>query len=220
MQTRCGRVAGAVVALVLMGAAPASAASEWEITGPAAPPGSELSAVVSLDDAGTPALAVRRAGGDVLRPSPIGIATADADLTTGLRLVGGPRTRVVAEDYRTTVGKRLTRHTLMREARFDLAGAGGARVGLVVRVAADGVAYRYELPSGPGGVTVLREASSYQLPADAPAWLLPYRPEYESFHVATTAGAADTSATGFGYPSLFQVGDGYVLISESDISGR
>jgi alpha-glucosidase len=220
MHTLCGRVAGVLVGLLLGGAAPASAASEWEITGPAAPPGSELSAVVSLDDGGRPALGVRRAGSDVLRSSPIGIQTADADLTTGLQVVGGPQTRVVAEDYRMTVGKRLTRHALMREARFELAGAGGARVDLVVRVAADGVAYRYELPAGPGGITVLREASSYQLPADAPAWLLPYRPEYESFHVTTTAGAASTSATGFGYPSLFQVGDSYVLISESDISGR
>jgi alpha-glucosidase len=206
----------AVFAL-LVGAGPASAAG-WEVRSP----DSDVSAVVTLDGNGTPALSVERDGATVLAPSPIGIATAEADLTTGLRLAGRPRERTVADRYRMTTGKARARESLMREARFELVNAQGAVLGLRVRAADDGVAYRYELPAGAdGGVTVTREASSYQLPTAAPAWLQPYGGEYENFHTATTAGAAPVTTNGYGYPALFDVGSGnFVLITESDISGR
>jgi alpha-glucosidase len=183
---------------------------------------SDVLAVVSLDANGTPALSVERDGDTVLAPSPIGVVTAEADLTTGLRLAGRARERTVADRYRMTTGKTRSRESLMREARFELVNAQGAVLGLRVPAADDGVAYRYELPAGAdGGVTVTREASSYQLPTAAPAWLQPYGGEYENFHTATTAGAAPTAGSGFGYPALFDLGSGtFALITESDISGR
>ncbi|ROP35161.1 glycoside hydrolase family 97 catalytic domain-containing protein [Saccharothrix texasensis] len=202
----------AVLGSLLVPVAPASAApGEWVIT----TPGSAVAARVTLDPgAGGLALAVSRQGRTVLAPSPIGLRAAEVDLTGGLRAVG--RTdRLVTERYAMTTGKRLQRQTRMTETTLAFTGAGGARLDLVVRVAPDGVAYRYAVPDP---VTVTGEASSFRLPADAPAWLLPYNAWYEANRVRTTAaGAAEGE---YGHPSLFRVGEDYALITESDVDGR
>jgi alpha-glucosidase len=184
----------------------------------AAPPGAwtvtqrDVSAQVSLVD-GTLRLGVTRHGRTVLAPAPVGLRTAGADLSAGLEVIGQHR-RTVVERYDMTTGKRHHRESRMSELRLALRNTDGARLDLLVRAAADGVAYRYELPAE---VAVTGEASAFSLPADAPAWLLPYNAWYEENRVATTAGAA---AGDFGYPSLFQVGGDYALLTESDVDGR
>jgi hypothetical protein len=101
----------------------------------------------------------------------------------------------------------------MTETTVTYQGTGG-RFALVVRVAPDGVAYRYVLPRP---MTVTGEASAFTLPADSPAWLLPYNAWYEANRVRTTAAGA--AAGDYGYPSLFQVGNDFVLLTESDVDG-
>ncbi len=179
----------------------------WLIAGP-----SPLTAEVALAN-GSLTFGVSKSGRTVLPPRPVGLRTASADLTKGLRSLS--RTdRVVTERYTMTTGKRLQRATMMTESRLAFEGEGGARLDLIVRVAPDGVAYRYVVP---GPVTVLGEASSFALPSDAPAWLLPYNAWYEANRTRTTAGAAQGD---FGYPSLFRVGTDHVLLTESDVDGR
>ncbi|MCO4697051.1 glycoside hydrolase family 97 catalytic domain-containing protein [Streptomyces sp. RO-S4] len=176
-----------------------------------------VTAVVRLDPAdGTLTLTVRKGATTVLAPSPLGIVTSAADLTSGLGPVSR-HTRQVTERYSMTTGKQLRRTARMTETRFTFAGRGGARLGLVVRVADDGVAYRYVLP-GSGTVTVEREASAFRLPGSAQAWLTPYSPNYERLYAPATAADADTGA--YAYPALFRVGDTYALLTESDVDGR
>lgn len=122
----------------------------------------------------------------MLAPAPLGLRTIEHDLTTGLRLTGRAE-RTVVEHYTMTTGKRRERTNRMAEQRLSFAGAAGARLDVVVRVAPDGVAYRYELPTA---AAVTGEASAFALPADAPAWVLPCGPQYENDRVATTAGGA------------------------------
>ncbi|KLD72749.1 hypothetical protein Y886_41575, partial [Xanthomonas hyacinthi DSM 19077] len=94
--------------------------------------------------------------------------------------------------------------------------AAGQKLDVVVRVANDGVAFRYELP-GVKQATVLNEATSFAIPTDARAWLLPYGPQYEKERIETTAG---TAASGeYGYPSLFRIGQSYVLVTEANADG-
>lgn len=171
---------------------------------------------VTLDPAdGTVTLAVRDGARTLVAPSPVGIVTEDADLTRGLRLVNR-QDRRVAERYTTVVGKERRRTVDMAESRFALEGAGGARVDLLVRAADDGVAYRYLLPGGSGAV--LREASGFVLPGDAPARLSDYSVNYEQPYDGSTAAGASTGQ--YAYPALFQVGDDHVLLSEADVDGR
>jgi alpha-glucosidase len=210
LRALCVIVVGAVAAAIAV-AAPASAATTWSVDGP---PGGAVSATLRLDDGGRLAFGVALRGAVVLAPSPVGVILEGADLSVGLTF--GSRTdRTLRERYTMTTGKRLVRDTALTESTFAFTGAGGTRIDVVVRVSAEGAAYRYVLPSGG---TVLREASAYTLPVDAPAWLLPYSANYEDTRVRTTAGAA--TARDYGYPSLFRVGADYVLLTESDVDGR
>jgi alpha-glucosidase len=196
------------VAMLALPAGPARAATDWTVER------SPVSARLALDDGGQLTFGVDARGSTVLAPAPIGIRTAAADLSTGLAFVSR-NSRTVRERYTMTTGKRLTRDVTLTESTFAFRGAGGARLEVVVRVSAEGAGYRYVLPDG---ATVLGETSSYLLPAAAPAWLLPYSPNYENTRVQTTAGAA--AAGDYGFPSLFQVGANYALITESDVDGR
>ncbi|WP_090044502.1 glycoside hydrolase family 97 catalytic domain-containing protein [Lentzea fradiae] len=196
-----------LVLALLLPAVPAVAAPVgWTVAGPG-----QVSADIALTG-GKLTLAVRRQGRTVLHPAAVGLTTATADLTTDL-VFTGRRDRVVQERYSMPHGKRMQRATRMTETRLGFRNAHGS-FDLVVRAAPDGVAYRYVLP-GPDSVTA--EASSFRLPADAKAWLLPYNAWYEANRVRTTAGAASGE---FGYPSLFQSGPDFALLTESDVDGR
>jgi len=189
----------------------APVAASWSIAGPARSP---VTAQLSLDAAGRLSFGVDLSGAAVLAPAPIGLTTTATDFTAGLSFVSR-RNRTVAEHYTMTTGKQLRRDTTLTESTFGFTAAGGARLDVVVRVSAEGAAYRYVLPAA---ATVTGEASSIALPADAAAWLLPYSPSYENVRVQTTAGAAATGD--YGFPSLFRVGQSYALITESDVDGR
>ncbi|WP_307543159.1 glycoside hydrolase family 97 catalytic domain-containing protein [Streptomyces sp. V3I8] len=218
-------LAAAVSVMVGLGGLtpPASAAdgraavTSWNVTHRAAEPGEALTARLQLDEAeGTLSLGVRRGSSTVLEPAPVGITTDASDLTSGLRL-RGRTVRKVTERYSTTTGKQRRRTAPMTEARFSFAKDDGARLDLLVRVSDDGFAYRYVLP-GKDRVTVLGEASAFQVPGDATAWLMPYTPNYERPRTETTASGA--AAGDYGYPSLFRAGGSYVLLTESDVDGR
>lgn len=204
-----------VVALALLAGvltAPPSAAAdgrEWTVGARGGP-----AAHVRLDG-GAVTVSVTRGGDTVLSPSPVGIRTEQADLATGLRYTGR-HDRRIHDHYTTTVGKEQRRDVAMTETRLAFTNAGGARMTLVVRAAADGVAYRYELPANYGAV--LGEASAFDVPDDAPAWLARYRRDYENPFVRYTAGTAP--AEEFMTPALFQVGDSYLSLAESDVGGR
>lgn len=188
----------------------------WTVWWPAGD-GGDLQAVVVQDgEAGRLKLAVYRNGSVVLEPSPLGIITKGADLSTGLQFVGR-KDRTVTESYTMATGKQSQRRSQMAEATFSFADGDGARIDIVVRVARDGVAYRYVLPEEKA-VTVTGEASAFVFPEQATAWLSPYRANYEGMYGVTTAAAAPAGE--FAYPALFRIGETYVLLSETDVDGR
>lgn len=195
-----------VLALLLPSAPAVAAPSGWTVTGPG-----QVTAEVALNS-GNLTLAVRRQGRTVLQPASVGLTTTTADLTKDL-VFTGRRDRVVIERYAMPTGKRVQRTARMTESRLGFRTASGS-FDLVVRASADGVAYRYVLPQP---ATITGEASSFTVPSDSKAWLLPYNAWYEANRVRTTAG----EATGdFGYPSLFQNGQDFALLTESDVDGR
>jgi len=173
-------------------------------------------ATLVFRDGGKPVLSITDPNGAPLVDEVLGLRTADADLTHGMKLVG-TQTRQLNERYHMTTGKRLDRNVNLAETRYSLRNGSGKALDVVVRVAEDGVAFRYELP-GVTKTTVLGEATRFIVPADARAWLLPYGPQYEKERMETTAGAA--ASGDYGYPSLFRVGESYVLVTEANADGR
>ncbi|MFF7468818.1 glycoside hydrolase family 97 catalytic domain-containing protein [Streptomyces sp. NPDC008092] len=170
---------------------------------------------IALDDTtGTLSLTVSRDGRTVIEPSPVGIVTQQADLSQGLRFLHR-KDRTIEERYRAKSGKRLDRRVRMNETRLSFATAAGARLDLVVRAAADGIAYRYVLPAGYGDV--LGETSAFDLPADAGAWLSTYRVDNEGQFNQYTAATAPTGE--YSDQALFATDGGYTLLAESDLTG-
>ncbi|WP_406121377.1 glycoside hydrolase family 97 catalytic domain-containing protein [Streptomyces canus] len=204
----------ASLAAALLTTAPAQAEQHdqaWSLSAGAHAPRAQ----VTLDDAtGTLSLAVSRDGRTVIEPSPVGIVTERADLSKDLRFLHR-KNRMVQERYRAKSGKRLDRLVRMNETRLSFATAAGARLDLVVRASADGIAYHYALPAGSGDV--LGETSAFNLPADAKTWLGTYRVDNEGQFVQYTAATAPTGE--YSDQALFATDGGYTLLAESDLTG-
>ncbi|WP_406431051.1 glycoside hydrolase family 97 protein [Streptomyces sp. NBC_00631] len=203
------------LAATLLTTAPARAEQRrpdsWTVTEAAHAP----RARIALDDTtGTLSLTVSRDGRTVIEPSPVGIVTQQADLSQGLHFLHR-KDRMVEERYRAKSGKRLDRRVRMNETRLSFATAAGARLDLVVRASADGIAYRYTLPAGYGDV--LGETSAFELPADAGAWLSTYRVDNEGQFNQYTAATAPTAE--YSDQALFATDGGYTLLAESDLTG-
>ncbi|KKD06370.1 glycoside hydrolase family 97 protein [Streptomyces sp. WM6386] len=187
----------------------------WTVSGPGRAASHAPHARISLDGTtGTVSLSVTRDRRTVIEPSPVGIVTEQADLSKDLSFLHR-QDRLVDERYRTQSGKRLERRALMTETRLSFATPTGARLDLVVRASADGVAYRYVLPAGLGDV--LAETSAFRLPQDATAWLSTYRADNEGQFAQYTAATAP--ANDYSPQALFATDGGYTLLAESDLTG-
>ncbi|MFD6171660.1 glycoside hydrolase family 97 protein [Streptomyces coeruleorubidus] len=202
------------LAATLLTTVPAGA-EQWERAWTVTVAADAPRARIALDDStGTLSLSVTRAGRTVIEPSPVGLVTERADFSKDLRFLRS-KNRTVEERYRTKSGKRLDRRVRMNETRLSFATPAGARLDLLVRAAADGVAYRYVLPAGHGDV--LGETSAFNLPPDAGAWLGAYRPDNEGQFAEYTAATAPTGA--YSPQALFATDGGYTLLAESDLTG-
>ncbi|MEV0612045.1 glycoside hydrolase family 97 catalytic domain-containing protein [Nonomuraea sp. NPDC050404] len=175
----------------------------------------DLKAVIDLSPSGELSLELRHAGRVVLEPSRLGVRTAHADLSAGLRSAGMSDRRI-EETYRTVTGKRREHRYTAAEWTLSFT-RGDHRLDLQIRLGGGGLAHRYVIPwTGP--VTVVEELSEYVVPAGARAVLLPYengRCDYEEIHRHTTVAGAEPAL--YGYPSLFQVGETWLLITESNL---
>ncbi|GGD08940.1 glycoside hydrolase family 97 protein [Aquisalinus flavus] len=99
---------------------------------------------------------------------------------------------------------------------------------LDLRAYDEGVAFRYVLPEDDIFFhEVTREATGFNLGEDGTHWGAPYdfyttyHPSYETFYTAQPTGTStpESAGTAWGFPSLFEVNDLYVLIHESDVDG-
>jgi alpha-glucosidase len=210
---RSGAAALLLSAIVVAPAGPALAATTWTIAGPS---GGPVSASVTLADNGTLTFGVALNGAAVLSPAPIGLVTSTADLTKGLTF-GTRADTTVNQAYTMTTGKQRSRNVTFSQSTLSFTGAGGARMDVVVRVSAEGAAYRYVLPAT-GTVRVQREASAFSVPTGSSAWLNDLASDYQGAWTSTTAGGA--AARDYAYPALFAVNGSYVSLAETDLDGR
>ena len=217
------RLTSFLLLLVACGVAPAAAqARSWTVESPAG----DLRAVVGLDSGSGLTLAVRAGGRPLLAAAPLGLVTGAGELGPSLRLRRASPTVEVSERYRTLVGKRRRHRSRLSERRFVFSGPGGAWLELHVRVAADGVAYRYRLP-GRGVKRVLAERSAWRFPSSGRAWLSPYqddtpRPDSKPSNLSVYYEAPRTqldvqaAAGDYVYPALFELPRGrFALVTES-----
>jgi alpha-glucosidase len=189
-------------------------AHTWTLT---APGGTGPTATVSLSTAGRLTLSVREAGATVLGSSALGVRTSATDLSTGLTFATRTDSHVT-DTYPTMSGRRRQHSTDGNRTTLSFT-KGTARLDVIVQVEADGLGFRYVVHRA-GSIAVTGEATEFAVPPSSRAFLLPYdngRNDYEAIPVHTTVSAA--KATEYGYPSLFQVGSTWLLLTESDANG-
>lgn len=177
-------------------------------------PSTALVATFDVPANGRPTLSISRDGRTVLDPSPLGIETLDrayVDLTHE-----ETERRSFERRYETPAGKRREHAVEMNESTATLSTADGERMEIDVRVTDDAVGYRYRLP-GDGPVVVTGEESRFELPCDAAAWTMPAEAKHEGVFGETTA--AETEGE-LGYPALFDLGEDWLFLAETDVDGR
>lgn len=153
---------------------------------------------------------LEREGVALLQSSPLGIVTDRASFVDGLSLVRS-ESREIHEPYRTRAGKRLDRIVAGNELTLTLVGESGDELDVIFRAHDDGVAVRYRLV-GTGDVVVRQEHTGFRLVEGSTGFMMPYDVQgvfflgtYEQMPSEMAAGEP-TSATGWAYPALFEVG--------------
>jgi hypothetical protein len=166
-------------------------------------------------------LAVKRGGRTVVEPSPIGVSTPDGEFPADYEFVS-EQTVTVTEEVRTARGKRRRHDHRATQATLKFRSETGRTASFQVRVAPDGVGYRYRI--GGDGRTLLfgdrpefgADHSAVRLPDQAIAWLFGYAPDHESVgrHYSAHRAAGE-----FTMPGLFRVDDDWVLVAEAGVDG-
>jgi alpha-glucosidase len=217
----------------------AAADGPWTVTSP----NGELTFELQLGPAsGAPASGAQAGGGaltytvghrhngsrsDVLLASALGVRRDDQAFVSGLRFVSAASVSTIDETYVVPHGKRRSIHHQARQQVFTFANAAKARVDLVVRVANDGVAFRYRFPGKDAQPhKLVDELTGFSVPADATAWMQEqqpptrYSPAYEALFAEVAAGTAAPTPSGWAFPALFKIGGGrdWLLVSEADVS--
>jgi hypothetical protein len=102
----------------------------------------------------------------------------------------------------------------------------GKPLDLTVRVANDGLAFRYAFPDRSAAThRVEEELTGFTVANGSHGWLLPHQtagkwaPAYEEFFSEVDAGTASPNAAGWSYPALFRLADGqhWILITEAGL---
>jgi hypothetical protein len=192
-------------------------------------PSGEIAFVLSLEGA-APTYSVERgaagARSAVLQPSPLGLTLErDKVFGPGLSFLGAGAPTSIDETYTLPHGKRKTSRHRARQQTFQLQ-ANQRRMDLTVRVADDGVAFRYEFPVAGGSVTLQSEETGFKVPSGSTAWIAGqqppdrYSPAYEDFFVETASGTSAPTPSGWAFPALFKIDGGkhWLLISESGVN--
>lgn len=212
---RANRLPGLLAILTLLSltveplTATAEPPSSWAISGPG-----DVSAEIILQD-GALSLVSRSGEQDVITAETLGLQTDQADLTEGLEFVEQSG-RTVEDDYTMVTGKQRDRHVLMEESTLTFRSSADPtqQLDVIVRVAADGVAFRYHAGTDTTSA-VTGEPTAFTVPADTTAWLQAESPSYENEHQEYDAADAPTGR--YNLPDLFRVGDHYVHVTESDL---
>ncbi len=166
-------------------------------------------------DEGRPTLAVESADTTVVEPSPLGLRTFERSFVDDLSIVRTER-RTVETAYEMPAGKRRTHRSSANEATITLVGTDASVLSIDLRVANDGVAYRYRLP-GRGSVVVTDEESAFRIPEGTSGWLMPFEKKHED----VWRPVSPSEAVGeFSFPSLFEVEDRWTLLTEAGVDGR
>ena len=175
-------------------------------------------AVVSASDDG-PRLELRFDDRSLLAPIALGIEFDGRAYGVGSTITGATSS-TIAQRVEMRTGKATgARDVTCEQLDVELMDEAGRVWGVVVRVAEDGFAFRYRVPSDGATIVVGADLTIIPTAPDQRAWLLEYQTWYETPRFGSDL--ADLAQGAYGFPLLVRTNaDDYLLFSESDIDGR
>ncbi len=157
--------------------------------------------------------------GELLHEVELGITVDGRRFGAGSTILSASE-RAVDESVTMATGKAAGENLVAhREIRYTLRDDESGRTwGMVLRIADDGVAFRYVLPDDSARVTLGPELTSLRFAGTDPVWTLEYQTWYETPRFSSTM--QDLPAGNYGFPTLVQRGEAWLLLTEADIDGR
>ncbi len=167
----------------------------------------------------------------MLEKSPLGLRSAQTDLSSNLRLVEKKLGRI-DETYSEAKIKTSTVRYQANELVCKFENQDKNQLEVIFRVSNNNIAFRYQvLQTGePANFTIEEELSGYKFPSVSTTFLTPQaspmigwmktKPSYEEEYIADQPlGVPSKYGVGYTFPSLFHVGDrGWVLLSETGVN--
>jgi len=192
-------------------------------------PNGKLKVSVWLGEGGRPMYSVTASNEEVLLASRLGIDREDGNFSEALSQISVSSVERVNDQYRMFNAKKENIIYTANKRTFHLRNASKENLDIIFQVSNDGVAFRYYFPTSSKDIkTVTGEQTSYHFPMTAKAWLQPMQvaktgfeksnPAYEEHYKQNmNVGTPAPTPAGWIYPSLFQSGNNWVLITESSL---
>ncbi len=177
-------------------------------------------------------------GKQMLQDSPLGFAADAGEFREGLQFVKADSS-VLSQDYELRASKQNRVSMTCKVLNVTLKNAKGHDYTIEFRVANNDVALRYNLPAWDGfahgkkmSVRIMEEATAFALPQGTTTFLSPQshpmigwkgtKPSYEEeYKWDVPMSERSQYGRGYTFPALFRVnGDGWVLLSETDVDSR
>jgi hypothetical protein len=163
-----------------------------------------------------------------IESSPLGIVRTDDDFSKELELVSCSEISRVIDDYTLVSGKKTHVHDEGVEQTFHLKNSKSESIDLIVRMYAEGVAFRYAFPENARQLKfITRETTGFHLPMGGKVWLQPYSkvatwaPAYENTYAnGIPIGSRSPGPEGWAMPALYQTSSGWTFITEADLDGN
>ena len=162
-----------------------------------------------------------------IEQSRLGVVMDGIDYGKGVDFLTSTPVKDVMEPYQLKSGKRLNTVNDCREQTFMFKTSEGNEFDIVVRVYADGAAFRYGFPGeGEERHTIQDEYSEFAVPVNGKAWIHPYdwndrkKPSYEQYcenEIPIRSGCRH--GRGWAFPMLFQTNGLWMMITEAYLDG-
>lgn len=160
----------------------------------------------------------------VIKTSGLGIQSKTTDFSKNLSFVNAV-SKKIDEHYTLKIGKQKANHAQANETIISFKAKDNKPVQIQLRAYNDGVAFRYHFPQVKSSMEITGEETEFAVPTEGKVWVqnydLPtqYTPAYEGvYQNGIPIGTNATDAGGWAFPALFQTGQHWLLLTESNLS--
>ncbi|MEP7280279.1 MAG: glycoside hydrolase family 97 catalytic domain-containing protein [Bacteroidota bacterium] len=160
----------------------------------------------------------------VIKTSGLGIQSSTTDFSRNLSFVNAV-SKKIDEHYTLKIGKQKVNHAQANETTISFKSKDDMPVQIQLRAYNDGVAFRYRFSRVKSSMEITGEETEFAVPTEGKVWVqnydLPtkYTPGYEGvYQNGIPIGTNAKDAGGWAFPALFQTGQHWLLLTESNLS--